>query len=222
MGSGAAPGARATLEGVRVLCIGGRDACTSKAGPNGLFDNEVLVDAIVCSGDSGGGVHIAETGRVVGAFARIVDPKPDGCGSGVLTRVDRHRLLLARAARRAAGLGGYDPAPWVARAETLGNDDPARGLGASCDADEDCAGGACVSFDGGKHRTCSTACGQCPEGFECRAAENASYCARVSPPPPASSGCRAVHATTPEEIAWLTLAVAFGTMILARRLRRGQ
>ena len=219
-GEAAAGGERATLEGVRVLCIGGRDTCTSKAGPNGLFDNEVLVDAIVCSGDSGGGVHVAETGRVVGAFARIIDPKPDGCGSGVLTRVDRHRLLLARAARRAAALGGYEPAPWVARAEALGNDDRARGLGASCDADEDCAGGTCVSFDGGKHRTCSTACGPCPGGFACMEADRGAFCGRASPPPPASSGCGAVRATPPEELAWLTLAGAYGTMLFVRRRRR--
>lgn len=201
------------LDGVRrhapahVLCLGGRDACTTVPGGRELLPTELAVDVQVCGGDSGSGV-MAPDGALLGALARTIGGSSE-CAYGVYTRLDPHALLLARSARSAATAGGYAPAPWVEGLTAGGNGGGVapRAFGASCDDDVDCASGACRTYDGGLAwscaRTCDGSC-RCRDGF-CFA----------EPATPDDGGCRAARGPAADGALAFALALA-----LVRRARR--
>lgn len=159
-----------------VLCVGGRDSCDLLRGGADLLASEFAMNATVCPGDSGAGVHDA-AGSLLGVLARSIG-QTGPCAYGVYVRMGPHALLLASTGRAAARAAGYAVPSWVDECERVGNsaDFPPRGFGAPCDRDEDCSSGACGSFDGGLSLSCVRPCRDgCADGT-CRETAGGPFC----------------------------------------------
>lgn len=191
-GLDASTGTRRTRS-AQLLCVGGRDECTSIPGARGLYPSEFVLDVTVCPGDSGGGAFDDE-GRLLGTLARSVGPSSP-CAFGVYTTFAEHSLLLAESARMAAARGGYPLPAFVEEAERQGNSDqhPVKGFGAPCDSDADCNSGRCRSFDNGLAWSCVRPCSEgCSDG-DCRTVSDGEACFARDEEPSSEGGCSVVR-----------------------------
>jgi pimeloyl-ACP methyl ester carboxylesterase len=226
------------LVGTRVRIAG--YGATGDGGPAGTkhtgfttiasYDATTFADsatpAASCAGDSGGPALLSVAGveRVAGVTSR-----GDGACSafGVKTRVDAFLAsfvtpVLAATDAGAVAVGGACDDPVCASLAP-------GALGASCEANGDCAGGSCVAGSFGGARTCSalcdaTAASPCPIGFACAAIDgsSATACFPSAAPAPAAErgGCAIADGMHGEEREKGVCAIVVLVAALAAR-RRG-